>query len=277
MRDPLSLAILVLGLLFGSLVAAMAWRMPRGISPWGRSACRHCQATLTPFELVPLLSWLWLRGRCRHCARPISLAYPALELGNLGLWWLAWQWVGLAGAQPLAALLLCLLSSTLLLAAVIDAQSLRLPDALNALAGLLGALGAAIGLWPWTSALLGAAIFGGTALALRSVMGWRLGREALGLGDVKLMVAAGLWLGPLALPTFLLLSSLIGLTTALIRLAAARYGPKSLHRAALEPEIPFGPALCLAFYVLVLAHGGPHLGWRDWPPPFGLVGIGPLW
>ncbi|MFV3128980.1 prepilin peptidase [Niveispirillum sp. KHB5.9] len=236
MIDPLPPVFAVTGACFGSLTAAMAWRLPRQITPWGRSACPTCGHVLGPLDLMPVLSWLWTRGHCRHCAAAISPSYPLIEGGTALFWGLC----PLLVPDPLQALVLALLGSVLLFLALVDAQWRYLPDVGVALVALLVLVPGRIDL---ADTLAGGLLFGLLALGVRYLVGRRVGREALGLGDVKLMAAAGLWLGPFGLPPFLLLSGLAGIAQILCLRALGR------ETAA---GIAFGPALCLSLLACVL-------------------------
>lgn len=232
------------GACFGSFTAAMAWRLPRGVTVWGRSACPSCGTALGPVDLVPVLSWLWLRGRCRHCRAGVSGRYALVE-GATALYWAACV---VLFPDPVQALLLALLGTDLLFLALVDLDWRYLPDVGQVFLALLGLGAMVMGLLDPVEGLTGAALYGALALGVRfAVSHWR-GREALGLGDVKLMAAAGLWLGPGFLSPFLLLSGLLGLGFALL---SRRGGDGS-------GEIPFGPALAGALLILLLL---VQMGW----------------
>jgi leader peptidase (prepilin peptidase)/N-methyltransferase len=213
---------------------------------WGRSRCPACGATLRPRDLVPLGSWLALRGRCRYCGGRMGVWYPLVELAAATIG--AVPFLLLPGPEAWVA---AVLGWWLLALALIDLVAWILPDALTLpliLAGLLlAALGAREpGLPISTPPLLDAAagaVLGYLGLA---AIGWayhRLrGREGLGLGDAKLFAAAGAWLGAGQLPLFLLVAGVMGLVMALARRQELRA----------ETEVPFGPALALAFWVLFL-------------------------
>ncbi|WP_205028077.1 prepilin peptidase [Oleisolibacter albus] len=241
-----SLAFL-LGLSVGSFVAAAAIRIPCGTTLWGRSACPHCGSSLGVADLVPVLSWLVLRGRCRHCHAPVPGRYTLVELAT-GCLWLG---CSLCLPDPVWGLTLALLGTILLLAGLIDLDHLYLPDPLMLAAALLVLLPWTAGLSSPVQGLAGAGLFGGLALLLRCIASWRAGREAMGLGDVKLMTVAGLWLGPWLLAPFLFLAGTMGIGLALLR---QRSGPDR------GPEVPFGPALALALLILLF------LVIRQWPP-----------
>lgn len=244
MADPALLPAwaLLLGLTLGSFVAAAAWRLPQGISLWGRSACPSCGTVLGVRDLVPVLSWLASRGRCRHCGARVSPRYPFIELCT-GALWLGCLYVL---PDPAEAFTLASLGTVLLLSSLIDLEHRYLPDELTAIAALLAGAPLVLGILEPLAALTGALLFGGLSWGLRAVVSWRVGREAMGLGDVKLMAMAGLWLGPGLLAPFLLLAGVGGLVFAL----AKRLGGDT------APEVPFGPALVLSLMVLLLLQWG---------------------
>lgn len=240
MMDGFVLLFAVTGLCAGSFVAAAAWRVPRSLSLWGRSACPECCHVLGAGELVPVVSWLWQRGRCRHCGAAIRARYPLVE----GLTGLHWALCALLILDPSHALIIALLGSCLLFLALVDLDWRYLPDGVVLLVAMLAMARWPLGLAdPWQS-LAGMLLTGALALSVRAGVGRWLGREALGWGDVKLMAAAGLWLGIGSMPAFLFLSGLAGiLHLGLARLVAGQ---------DTDPELPFGVALSVALMILVL-------------------------
>lgn len=118
----------VIGLVLGSFGSLIVGRVPKAESIGGRSHCPQCHATLGPIDLVPVLSFLALRGRCRRCKAAISWRYPLLELASAGIF------VGVFWVWPLplpASMLLGVCLWLLLLIAVIDAEYQGIPDVLN--------------------------------------------------------------------------------------------------------------------------------------------------
>lgn len=232
----------VLGLCVGSFVGTLVLREPAG---WrgillGRSQCPHCGVPLRPLDLIPLWSWFAARGHCRHCRAPLPLFYPLVELAAAVIGALVFAVVAAPFAIPAATL-----GWWLLALALIDLRSWRLPDVLTLPLIALGLAAAWFGLAPEVGlldALLGAAA-GYLALAGIAWLYRRLrGREGLGLGDAKLLAAAGAWLGPAALPWVILLAAPIGLVLALARRTPLRG----------DSAVPFGPPLALAFWLLFL-------------------------
>jgi leader peptidase (prepilin peptidase)/N-methyltransferase len=232
----------VVGLCVGSFLGTLVLREPtgwRGIL-FGRSRCPHCDTQLRSADLIPLASWLAARGRCRYCDAPLSSFYPLVEIGAGAIGALAFGVAVAPFAIPAAVLGWWLLGL-----ALIDLRSWRLPDVLTLPLIILGLAGAWLGLVPEigpVAALLGAA---GGYLVL-AMLGWlyhRLrGRQGLGLGDAKLLAAAGAWLGPASLAWVILLAAPLGLF-----LAIARGTPLKGDSA-----VPFGPPLALAFWLLFL-------------------------
>jgi leader peptidase (prepilin peptidase)/N-methyltransferase len=232
----------LVGLCVGSFLGTVVLREPRG---WrgillGRSRCPGCGTTLTLRDLVPLWSWLAAQGRCRHCGIPLPAFYPLVELAAAAIGALS-----LALVAPPLALLAAVLGWWLLVLALIDLRSWRLPDTLTFPLILSGILASALHWLPDVSlrqALLGA-VAGYVALA---AIGWCYrrvrGREGLGLGDAKLLAAAGAWLGAESLPWLVLLAALLGLGLAFTRSRPVRA----------ETAVPFGPPLALAFWGLFL-------------------------
>jgi leader peptidase (prepilin peptidase) / N-methyltransferase len=207
----------------------------------GRSACDRCGHRLGAADLVPLASWLALRGRCRYCRESIGAFYPLIELAALGvaLWsaWLATDWL----LWPS-----CVLGWLLLALAAIDWRCFLLPDFLT-LPLMVG------GLLLWGEAepaslaahIVGAALGFGFVLAIRRAYWLLRRREGIGLGDAKLLAAAGAWVSWEGLPSVLLVASVAALASTLLR--CKRGGSISL-----VDRVPFGAFLCLGTWLVWL-------------------------
>lgn len=227
----------------GSFLGVLIKRLPVSEPvAWARSACPHCGRQLSAVDLVPLASWLYRGGKCRYCANPIGLFYPGIELAAVGL--AVWAAISLPGSLLIWAG--CILGWALLAAAVIDARHLLLPDAL-----ILPLIPAGIMLHAWVApdrwldhvwgAAVGFLLFAAIAGSYR----WLRAREGLGLGDAKLLAAAGAWVGWIGLPSVIFLGAVFGLLTAL----ALRLRGRSVDRVT---ELPFGPGLAVAFWLVWL-------------------------
>jgi leader peptidase (prepilin peptidase)/N-methyltransferase len=226
----------------GSFLGVIAERLPAGRPlVWSRSRCRHCGATLGLRDLVPIASWLINRGRCRHCRQAISTFYPAIEVAAtlVALWsllvlpgWLAWAGAGLGW--------------TLLALGVIDARHLQLPDALT-LPLIPAGLAVAWAVDPASlpqhalGALAGFLVLAAVAFVYRRLRR----REGIGLGDAKLLAAAGAWVSWQGLPGIVLLAAAGGLAGALTKGYLA-------GRLKLRQELPFGPYLAAGLWLVWL-------------------------
>lgn len=238
----------VLGLIIGSFLNVVIWRVPRGesiVSPASR--CPGCGTPIAPRDNVPVLSWLLLRGRCRHCGEPISPRYPAVELGT-GLLFAA---LALRfGPEPELPAYLYLGAVCVALAAI-DIDLHRLPDALTlpsyAVLGVLLGVAALVDgdLDPWLRALLGGVAMFAVYFALVLAA-----PKGMGLGDVKLSGVLGLalgWLGwdvwAVGLISGFILGGLFGVV--LLALGAGR-----------KAKVPFGPFMVAGALLAVFA-GNP--------------------
>ncbi len=237
----------ILGAIFGSFIGALVVRWPAGRSILsGRSQCDSCGTVLKPWQLVPVISHLMLRGRCAACSARIGLQSLGTELAAalIGAGSLALH----PGAEGLA---IAAFGWLLLPLALLDLKHYWLPHPLTAALALGGLASAATGLPPdWTSRLIGAgAGFGGLwliALAYRAARG----REGLGGGDPLLLGAIGLWLGWQMLPLVLMCASGLGLAAALVM---QRRGT-TLDSAT---RFPLGTLLALAAWPVALMGFNP--------------------
>lgn len=183
----------LLGLAVGSFLNVLIVRLPEGrsvVRPG--SHCPRCGRPLRWYHNVPLLSWVFLRGRCAWCAAPIGWQYPAVELATAAIWaGNAAVW----GATPRAAHAAVMLTLVLAIA-VIDARHFLIPDELS-LGGT--AAGFLLAMAPGSPTVLESAIgsmVGGGLLWLVAIVGsMALGREAMGGGDIKMMSMLGAFLG----------------------------------------------------------------------------------
>ena len=222
------------GLALGSFGGCVAVRLPAGKTLWSRSACPHCNATLTVRDLVPVLSWCLSKGLCRHCYATISPQYTVIELASLAAFLIAWAISPSIGqAATLAMLIWSLLALT-----SIDLTSTYLPDGLTALVAILGAAtalsnsnGGAV-----ESALIAAALPAALMLGYQHLRG----RDGMGWGDIKLFAAGGLWLTPYDVPFWWLIA---GGSTTVAAIITNRRG---------SDRLPLGPGICLGLATLVL-------------------------
>ncbi len=214
----------VLGLLFGSFSNVVIHRLPRGENvAFPASHCPACNRPIAAYDNLPVLSFLWLRGRARCCKAKISWRYPAVELLG-GLWAVAaMQLLVLDEAARLqvwhGALLFVLylaLGLTLLCCIFIDLDYMILPDPLTLGGAAVGLVSAPLRGSDFVSAAIGAAVGFGVVWLL-FVEGYRRlrGHPGMGLGDAKLLLLTGAWFGWQGVVFALLLGSVLGTLTAI--------------------------------------------------------------
>ncbi|MCY4172774.1 MAG: prepilin peptidase [Cyanobacteria bacterium MAG CAR3_bin_5] len=245
-----SVGVALLGACVGSFLSLAAWRLPRGESLMGpASHCPACGRTLAWHENLPLLGWLWLRGRCRTCGAPIPLRDWLVEGLTAGLW-LAVALLTTPAASGLAGVLRLLaglvFTSGLLLLLLLDLDGFWLPEPLcrwGVITGLTATalLAVAAGAGPVTPlahhSLAAAVALVGFDLA-RVLGTWWLGAPALGRGDGKLAAVLGAWLGGRGLLLALALAVLGGGLFGLLARLSGRLQPRQ--------PFPFGPFLATA-------------------------------
>ncbi|QDZ28923.1 A24 family peptidase [Noviherbaspirillum sp. UKPF54] len=206
-----------------------------------RSACPQCGHQITALENIPILSYLFLRGKCAECKAPISARYPIVELLTGALsGFLVWRFgSGLAGLSTLAFAYL------LIAMTFIDLDTQLLPDDLTLpllWCGLLVNLNSAF--VPLNDAVIGAVAGYLSLWSIYWLFKLTTGKEGMGYGDFKLLAALGAWLGWKMLPVIILLSSLVGALVGLSLILFARHGR--------DTPIPFGPYLAAAGLIALL-------------------------
>lgn len=256
----------IFGLLVGSFINVLVHRLPQMLmrdwqsqarellelpagkddAPFNvlmpRSSCPHCAYTIKPWENIPLLSWLFLRGKCSACRQAISIRYPLVELACIVLSMLvAWHY-----GVSWAALAMLVLTWGLLAMSLIDADQQLVPDVLVLPLLWLGLIVNSFAVFVSLSDALWGAIIG--YLSLWSIF-WLFklatGKDGIGYGDFKLLALIGAWGGWQVLPVTLLLSSVVGAVVGLLilRVQGHDYSSKPLA---------FAPYLALAGWVALL-------------------------
>ncbi|RMP62479.1 hypothetical protein ALQ18_04267 [Pseudomonas marginalis pv. marginalis] len=259
---------LVLGLIVGSFLNVLVWRLPKMLERdwraqalevlglpaepaqptynlmYPHSCCPHCSQPIRPWENIPLLSYVILRGRCAQCHKPISARYPFTELACALIsatvaWHFGFGWQ--AGA-------VLLLSWGLLAMSLIDIDHQLLPDVLVLPLLWLGLIVNGLdGLVPLHEALWGAVL---GYLSLWTVF-WLFklitGKDGMGYGDFKLLALLGAWGGWQILPMTLLMSSLLGVAAGLILMR--------LRKSKASTPMPFGPCLAIGGWIALLWGG----------------------
>ncbi|MFY7835628.1 MAG: prepilin peptidase [Novosphingobium sp.] len=240
----------VLGAVIGSFLGATLARLPEQRSiVRGRSACDGCGRALTVGELIPVISWIALRGKCRTCG------------GSIGAWQLACELGGAAiavGAVLFAreghALAAMVLGWQLLLLAMLDMRHLWLPRLLVAWLAMSGIAVVLAETWrlqsldPTVVSLAGGALGFGMLWLIARVYLKARGRDGMGAGDPPLLGAIGLWLGPLGVVEVMLGASIIGIAAAIVMLVSKR-------SIAADTALPLGTCLAATAWPLFLLQG----------------------
>jgi len=248
-------ACLVLGLMVGSFLNVVIYRLPkmmelgwqqqcaelRGEEPVAtpaynltvpRSACPHCNHAISAWENIPIASYLLLRGKCKGCGAAISPRYPIIEaISGILSAGAAWHF----GFGPAAAGALLLIWALLALTAI-DFDTQLLPDDITLPLLWAGLLFNLFGVFTNLSgAVIGAVVGYLTLWSVYWLFKLVTGKEGMGYGDFKLLAALGAWLGWQMLPLIILLSSLVGAVIGIFLIVAFKHGRNI--------PIPFGPYL----------------------------------
>ena len=213
------------------------------------SRCQHCGTPIKPWQNIPVISYILLRGQCGSCQTPISIRYPAIELLTAVMFAVVaivygWSWLTLTGL---------VLTAFLIALTFIDADTQYLPDQLTLPLIWLGLLANyAGGLVSLQQAVLGA-VCGYMSLWLLNFVHklWR-GFDGMGAGDFKLLAALGAWLGAAVLPVIVFVAALVGVVAALVL------------KAAKSQPIAFGPCLAIAGWLVWIGYDKVMMGIDAW-------------
>jgi leader peptidase (prepilin peptidase)/N-methyltransferase len=243
MSMPMPLALLpaaAFGLLIGSFLNVVAHRLPAQMSlSMPASHCPSCKTPIKPYDNIPVLSWLLLRGRCRSCGDSIAARYPLVEAGTAALFAAV---VAVHHADTAAMVLGLVLVAILVPITLIDLEHRVIPNRITLPAAIVAiVLGTALDPGGEIERLIAGAAAGGL-LALPAL----LRPAGMGLGDAKLVGVLGLFLGAAVVPA-LFIAFIVG--TAVGVAIIARKGMVQGRKTA----VPFGPFLALGALVGVLA------------------------
>ena len=237
------ITIFLFGIVVGSFLNVCIYRLPERESivkvP---SHCMSCGAQLRWFDLIPLFSWLFLRGRCRRCKAEISVQYPIIE----GLNGFLWVFVFLVNGMNVMSVVYCLMTSALLVLSVIDWRTFEIPFGINVFLGILGIVAVVLDKGEWLNHVIGAVCVSGFLLLLYLLSKGR----AIGGGDIKLMAACGLLLGWQKSILAFLLGCIVGSVIHLFRMKISKEG----HVLAMGPYLAAGIFLAVLF-------GGQWIHW----------------
>lgn len=248
--------LVILGLALGSFVNAFVWRFHEG-KDWinARSMCTKCQRELKARDLVPILSWVWLRGKCRYCHNKISVQYPIIEASVTILFLLSYfYWpTAIQGVEVVVFALWLLITTGLVALALYDLRYMLLPTKLIYTLLGLAVIASSIIIYRSTSPLavfiemIAASLIGGGIFYIIYLIS---GGKWIGGGDVRIGFLLGLLAATPGLSLLLIfIASLIGAAVSLTLMSFKR-----LKRTSL---IPFGPFLITALFIVQLY--GQHI------------------
>ena len=260
---------LILGLLVGSFLNVVIYRVPEGLNRnWKLQAkqmldlpleqdegerfnilmppshCPNCKAAIKPWQNIPILSYVLLKGQCKHCHTAISLRYPLVELlTGLVFAICAWKF-----GTTWTALATMVFSAYLIAMIFIDADTQLLPDKLTLplmWGGIVFHLAAYLlqadwGITTLVDSLLGAIVGYMSLWSIFQLFKLVTGKEGMGYGDFKLLAALGAWLGISVLPIIIIMSAVVGLIFALIM------------KVAKNQPMPFGPYLAISGWIVLV-------------------------
>ena len=237
------LLVSVAGLVIGSFLNVLIHRLPRRQQfVKGRSACPDCGRTIKWYHNIPLLSYLFLRGKCAYCGKPISFRYPLVELLN-GVGYLYFFW---EKGWSIDFGVFVFLTSVLIVIFFIDLDHQIIPDMIT-LPGIVLGLGVSLapgGVSPLQS-LIGTLV-GGAALYFVALLGdWLFKKESMGGGDIKMAAMLGAFLGWQKVLFIFLASAVIGLVVSI----AIMFFSAKLRQTRV---VPFGPFIALAALVAII-------------------------
>ncbi|MEK7561316.1 MAG: prepilin peptidase [Patescibacteria group bacterium] len=244
--------IFVLGLCFGSFVQALTWRL-RKKKDWvkARSQCESCGHELLALDLIPLLSWLTLKGRCRYCKKPIHWSAPLMELilGAVFVISYAFWPVALQGGQWLLFVTWLAASVGLLALAVYDLRFMLLPNNILYPTFLVAITGRLAYILFFSNDIARSSWLLALSLLVASGIFWliyELSRgKAIGFGDVRLGLISGTVLAdPLLSLQMIFVASALGVVAILPELLS--------HRKTLTSKVPYGPFLISATFIVLL-------------------------
>lgn len=205
------------------------------------SRCPACNTPIKPYQNIPVISYIFLRGKCAECARPISLRYPIIEAFTAIMsFMIAWHF----GFSPQSGFAL-LLTWSLIVLSFIDIDHHLLPDSITLPILWLGLFLSVFDLFADSHSSIIGAVAGYLALwCVFHLFKLLTGKEGMGYGDFKLLSLFGAWLGWQSLPAIILLSSLVGAVMGIAMMVFSRHDRNT--------PIPFGPYLAAAGWIALI-------------------------
>lgn len=239
----------VVGAVVGSFLTLITYRLPLGKKVgMVRSQCPHCGGALAIQDLVPVLSWAWWRGKCRQCRAAISKRYPLTEIACAIGAMLAVSTYGVTlEALAITGLWWCIVAIF-----ITDLEHYIILDEVQIATALFGILYVYVEEIGWLQPAMAAVAGCTVGLALKYGFLWCCNKDGLGMGDVKFLGVAGIWLSDATnfIP-FLFFSGILGIVSGLVWRGVQK-----------SERFPFGPALALALLLCVLVPDAPNGFWK---------------
>ncbi|MBQ7161644.1 MAG: prepilin peptidase [Clostridia bacterium] len=254
----LCVAAAMLGAVFGSFLNCAAWRITHGESfIKGHSRCPKCGHELKALDLIPIFSWIFLRGKCRYCKAVIPIRYPATE----AIFSLITVLCLLRFDLTVTALVNFIFLCCLFCLTITDLEDQIIPNGCVIIPAAAWVIGALLPGMAWKDVglhVLSGVVFGGGMLLISLIMDKVLKRDSMGGGDIKLFAVMGLYLGFVQSLFALILSCVLGLIFALVR---------KLVKKDSDRAFPFGPSIAVATAIMLFC-GEWITGWYT-----GLLGL----
>lgn len=240
MSTELIILHIIFGLVSGSFISALSYRIPNNIPiKTDRSRCARCNHILSAKDLIPLFSWIFQKGRCRYCKAKISVRYPLIELLTASAFYI----VAINSTSLQLSIALCFIAFFLVLLSVIDLETGLLPTKIIysmlpfaiaykfLIAGNNGILYGAIG---GIIAVSGGLLLNATYKKIKK-------KDGIGMGDIRFCIIVGMLLSLNQWPAFLFISGILGIATSI------------LWRALKKGEtFPFGPSIMISLFTCLL-------------------------
>ena len=229
----------LLGLMIGSFLNVLIYRLPRGRQfVTGRSVCPSCGERISWYHNIPLLSYLILRGRCAFCRGKISIRYPLVEALNAACYvYFFWRF-----GWTLDLAVLAFLSSALLVIFFIDLDHQQIPDLITLPGMVVSLLPEGIGI---VQSLIGLLVGGGSLYLIALLGDWLFKKESMGGGDIKMAAMLGAFLGWQKVLFIFMASAVIGLVVSVAVMAFSA-------RLRQSRVVPFGPFIAIAAMLAIV-------------------------
>lgn len=229
---------ILFGLVVGSFATMASHRLVIGENLFGRSKCPKCKHKLGVKDLFPVFSYMFMRGKCRYCKTHISIRYPVIELYSAVVFalisWFAYKDLVILGFYYLIA-------TQLIIMIVTDLEEYIIPDEIQVSLAFTGVVYAYYIEYQLVQVLFMPLIMTVIAMGLYYGSKFFLGKDGLGLGDVKFFAVSGLYLTPETVAGYFLISGLIGVVSAII-----------WRFMGMGKVFPFGPALAIALMLCIM-------------------------